>query len=183
MSYCSLKRGRRDSPRCICRPRLLQFHLYSPCLSFTANQPEPPDISAPSDRLDECELIGLMIFPPHFPPLYGCSMVHGADGWIQLPHTHTLARARTHTSYLTSTVPTSPAHNALRGRRTQTFVYSLASPDALAHESPFRRSSRARCERRRVPLWPGRLRMSRAPLVFFFWLSLSFQTARTGASH
>lgn len=47
------------------------------------------DISAPSDRHDECELIGLMIFLPHFPPLYGCSMVHGADGWKQLTHTHT----------------------------------------------------------------------------------------------
>lgn len=81
--------------------------------------------------------------------------------------------ASTHTSYLTSMVPTSPAHNTLGGRRTQTFVYSLASPDALAHESPFRRSSRARCESQRAPLCPGRLRMSRARLLFLALSELS----------
>lgn len=185
VSCLSLKRKRSDSPRCVCgaaekarpasapsTPSIFSALIFSGEPARTA-----PDTNAPSDRLDECELIGLMIFLPHFPPLYGCSMVHGADGWNQLPHTHT----HTHTSYLTSMVPTSPAHNTLGGRRTQTFVYSLASPDALAHESPFGRSSRARCESQRVPRCPGRLRMSRASLLF--WLALSFQTARTGTSH
>lgn len=68
-----------------------QFRLYFPTLIFSGEPARTaPDTNAPSDRLDECELIGLMIFLPHFPPLYGCSMVHGADGWNQLPHTHIL---------------------------------------------------------------------------------------------
>lgn len=98
VSYLSLERKRSDSARCVCRaaekarpapapsiPSIFSRLIFSGEPARTA-----PDTNAPSDRPDECELIGLMIFLPHFPPLYGCSMVHGADGWNQLPHTHIL---------------------------------------------------------------------------------------------
>lgn len=110
VSYLSLKRKRSDSPWCVCgaaekaRPASAPSipSIFSTLIFYGEPARTAPDTNAPSDRLDECELIGLMIFLPHFPPLHGCSMVHGADGWNQLPHTHT--------SYLTSMVPTSPAH-------------------------------------------------------------------------
>lgn len=118
------------------RPRApLILSIFSTLIFYSDPSRTAADISAPSDRLDGFELIGLMIFLPHFPPLYGCSMVHGADGWKQLPHTHT------HVPYLTITVSTSRTHTRLGGRYTQTFAYSLSFPAALAHESPFRCSS------------------------------------------